>query len=391
MVPARFLAERDGYRWERAEPFEGRETLELVSQVWHGHQWRHGLVVSRPPVPEAGSGCILHVTGGPANPSDLAWADDLARLSGCSVATLFDIPAQPLWGFREDDLIAHTFEQFLDTGDETWPLLMPMVRSVARAMDALAESGAVEGPFVVTGASKRGWTSWLAGCTSDPRIAGIAPMVFDFLKMPEQLAKQARDWGGFSPMISDYTTRELETSVDTDNGERLLGLVDPAQNLSSLKVPVLMVFGSNDTYWTIDAHTLYWDEIAVPKSMVMVPNMAHGWGSTGYWTPTLAAFSRAVFSGGRLEPWGHPEFQAAAGRSWPSSLEVEPPDVLWTARSSDRNFSGCQWEPAGRWDASERDDLWTALFVARPRTSYGLEFWTTTPVRVLAPDGSPAN
>ncbi|MBS1715613.1 MAG: PhoPQ-activated pathogenicity-like protein PqaA type [Armatimonadetes bacterium] len=384
MVPAGFLGDTEGFRWVRASAFAGRDALELTSQVWRDHRWNHGLVVSVPPRGATVPGCVLHVTGGPANEPDLLWADGLALVSGMNVATLFDIPVQPLWGFREDDLIAHTFEMFLESGDDTWPLLMPMVRSVTRAMDALAASGLADGPFVVTGASKRGWTSWLAGCTGDPRIAGIAPMVFDFLKMPEQLEKQARDWGVLSPMISDYTTRELEESVDTDNGARLLGLVDPAQNLGSLRVPVLMILGTNDAYWTVDAHTLYWEDVTVPKNLVMVPNMAHGWGSTDYWTPTLAAFSRGAVAGGHLPQWTVPGFWPPNG---PTSAEVcpSPGDVLWSARSADRNFTAAEW--ASSLELSRPvGDGWTAAFVARRLEAFGLSFWTSTPVRVTRDD-----
>ena len=104
---------------------------------------------------------------------------NLGQASGLPVAVLFQIPNQPIGGREEDDLIAHTFEQFFMTGDPTWPLLFPRVKSVIRTMDALEQSTkGADDPltkFVLTGASKRGWTAWLAGAIDDDRIGGYDP------------------------------------------------------------------------------------------------------------------------------------------------------------------------------------------------------------------------
>src|SRR5438309_762011 len=113
------------FAWEAMENAERVSRFRLTSQIWHGFDWRHDLVVVQPAARIAKGAAILYITGGEPNPLDLDEAHRLSDLAGLPVAHLFQIPVQPLFeDLWEDDLIAETLARCLDSGDFTWPLLL---------------------------------------------------------------------------------------------------------------------------------------------------------------------------------------------------------------------------------------------------------------------------
>lgn len=295
------------------------DVIHMQSQVWQGQPWNHAIRVVKPSWTSAAHVCYLEVTGTDAGSPDAEYARALAEASGATVAFLFDIPNQPLWNMTEDDLIAHTFEEYIASGDPEWPLLVPMVRSVIAAIDTLVEwSVGRFTTFVVGGASKRGWTSWLTATLQDNRVKGIVPLVFDNLNMNVQMRRQQELWGEHSPMIQDYTRRRLTELAQEPSGEGLVSLVDPFTNIGEIRCPVLTVNGSNDPYWAVDALKHYYQRLPAGSACQVVPNLGHSIGEWDYRLSTVGAFIRRC-AGAEMFPrvrfdWGqssaHLEIQA---------------------------------------------------------------------------------
>ena len=378
---------------------DGHPALDLTSQTWQGSPWRHDVVLIHPKSgTKIAESAIIEVTGWAPNKRDYDYAQILADSSGMTVAILFQIPNQPLWEHEEDDLIAYTFEKYFETGDASWPLLFPMVKSVKAAMDALERTNGFS-KFVVTGGSKRGWTSWLVGALDDPRVVGIAPAVFDNLDFPAQLEQQRRYWGGYSPMIADYTDRGLQELLGSVRGKALMRLVDPIHSLP--RVPTLVLTGTNDAYWTVDSTNVYWERLKMPKWSLTIPNAPHTMGDRRWWGPSLGAFARACATDKPL-PSVESSFDVV-GAEWSLRVDVAPGPVLyrvWRTTSPDMHFDQRVWSVAeerkvpssdgkrGIWVSGEvGKTINTAILVELEFQSESGPFRLTTPVYVAPKRG----
>jgi PhoPQ-activated pathogenicity-related protein len=275
----------------------------------------------------------------------------LAAAAQMPVALLHQVPNQPLLGDRkEDDLISETFLRYLDTKDATWPLLFPMAKSAVRAMDALEEIALEKHQtkierFVVTGASKRGWTTWLSAVVDD-RVAGIAPIVIDTLNFPAQMRHQKATWGFYSEQIADYTLKGLVDVMLKQPEIPLWQWVDPYTYRSELSLPKLLINGTNDRYWVVDAMNMYWDDLKGPKCVHYAPNAGHSLdGGRDKALTTLAVFAQHIALGESMPglSWKHDDDGDKLRltlRSTPKPQTVR----LWTAHSDDKDFRPDEWK-----------------------------------------------
>jgi PhoPQ-activated pathogenicity-related protein len=249
----------------------------------------------------------------------------------------------------EDEIISHTFAQFMKTNDVEWPLLLPMVKSVVRAMDAIEEFAKAEWQlnvehFLVTGASKRGWTTWLTGAV-DPRVNAIAPMVIDMLNMKPHMKLQEASFGGYSEQIHDYTDKGLQDHMDSDRGDALRSIVDPYSYRGQLKQPKLIILGTNDRYWPVDALNLYWDDLEGEKYVLYVPNNGHGLRDHLRLVGTVCALHEHVTGGKSLPKLSWSFEDRGDSLRLELSTDTKPEAVRsWTAASETRDFRQSRWD-----------------------------------------------
>lgn len=358
--------EEPAYQWtvRDAQERDGvtLHTLELTSQTWHELVWRHQLVIAVPNRTDNAESALLFISGGSndeetgepnwrdLNRSEIAIISQVAKASGALAAALYNVPRQPiLGGLFEDAAISLTFQRYLDEGDETQPLLFPMVKSAIKAMDAIQEFseeelGAKVERFVVSGASKRGWTTWMTGA-SDERVAAIAPMVIDMLNWDKHIDYHLVSFGDYSPMIRDYTEKGLQEWLDTEEGKRLQAMVDPYSYLDRYTMPTLIMMGTNDSYWPTDAVKFYFDDLPAEKKFIhYTANADHDLGGGEHAAKSLAGFFAAVAKG-----VDHPSFSWNVKQDADGVLMTLAPSQtiqggrIWYTTSNDRDFRNNFW------------------------------------------------
>ena len=186
----------------------------------------------------------------------------LAELLKTPVAVLLHVPHQPIFdGKHEDAAIAYTFDEYLRPRTPSGRCCCPWSRPLSVAW-TWRSSPAANGRWtwhvhrhrprtrLDHVADVHGFTS---GCTA------LVPMVIDVLNMGPD-GYQEEVWGRPSEQIRDYTERGMHRKLQSDEGQSLVAIVDPYQYREKLNQPKLVILGTNDPYWPVDALNLYWQQ-----------------------------------------------------------------------------------------------------------------------------------
>ena len=295
--------------------------VDLVSQNWlttedvDRTEWQHWLTLTIPA--EVASNVALLYIGGGSNGREPPVASRremaaIAKATGTVVAELGMVPNQPLVFHGdgkpryEDDLIGYAWVQYLRTGEPRWLPRNAMVKSAVRAMDAVSAVMAGEAGgertvdrFVVAGASKRGWTTWMVGAM-DARVVGIVPIVIDVLNVTPSMRHHFAAYGFWAPSIGDYVAHGIMRHLDDPKLAELYRLVDPFYYRHRLAMPKLVLNAAGDQFFLPDSVQFYWRDLRGESYLRIVPNADHGLGGSDA-VETIAAF-HALLAQGRKPP-----------------------------------------------------------------------------------------
>jgi PhoPQ-activated pathogenicity-related protein len=271
------------------------DTLEMTSQQWRSAAevdrpiWKHWLTIVRPQTVST-STSLLIVSGGsnekppPRNNTLLA---QLALATNSVVSEIRMVPNQPLVfagdGKRltEDAITVFSWEKFLASGDETWPIRLPMTKSVVRAMDTItsfcaspAGGGLLVDKFVVGGASKRGWTAWTAAAV-DKRVVGVIPVVIDLLNLEPSFEHHYRSYGFWAPAIAEFERGGIMQWSGKPQFEALMRIEDPYSYRDRLSMPKFIVNAAGDQYFLPDSWQFYFPGLKGDNYLRYLANTDH--------------------------------------------------------------------------------------------------------------------
>jgi len=353
------------YRYEVA--YQGKKegytfyVLRMVSQRWLTENevdepdWWHWVKIVVPDSVQYDTG-MLWIGGGakddelPADPGDILL--QTAMLTNSITAEIHNIPNQALtfigdsYGPRfEDELIAYGWRKFLEGGakdeDAIWLARLPMTKAVVRAMDAVSET--VERDFehdldhfLVSGASKRGWTTWTTTAVDD-RVIAIVPIVIDLLNVVPSFEHHWRNYGFWAPAVGNYVEEGIMDWIRTPEFSRLLEITEPYSYIERYDIPKYLINATGDQFFQPDSWKFYWDDLPGEKYVRYVPNTGHSLEGSdalstliAYYQYILTKQDRPEFSwkvnGQDMEIYTDPDHPPTEVKLWQAISEEAPRD-----------------------------------------------------------------
>lgn len=288
---------------------------DLTSQFWPpknvsdaGTEWHHQLNVIVPnKIKNAQS--LLFITGGSnrdknesvyslsstsvsASITETQIASAISEQFGSVVAVLKQVPNQYI-SFddgvprKEDGIIAYSWNRFMDdpVHGKYWPAHVAMAKSAVSAMDLIQSEATKRGftqpeHFIVSGASKRGWTTWLTSLY-DNRVNAIIPMVIDIFNAKPNLQHIFNAYNAWPDAFNDYVEQGVTERLNSPEFDKLMQIEDPTTYMSipkfhdRLSIPKLIINASSDEFFPPDSLQQYIKLIPGKNLFHTEPNQTH--------------------------------------------------------------------------------------------------------------------
>ena len=276
------------------------------------------------------------------------------------IVNVSNIPFQPLNflsseqdSFEEDDLIAFAWNKFLKQGakqkDVEWLPRFPMTRAIVRAMDLAQEivlqNDIVVKDFVVSGASKRGWTAWTTAAF-DSRVKAVVPMVIDMLNLVPSFENHYRSYGEFSPAVQEYVNYNIQDWLGTEEFKVLMSYIEPFSFIDKFTMPKYIINAGSDEFFSTDSWRFYYDKLPGEKIIRYVPNKNHSLDGR-YLTEDLVSYFYRVINDIEIPSlsWNLSDNKLIAELDYDGDYDVS----VWTAKNDNgRDFR--LWEEGELWE-----------------------------------------
>ena len=377
----------------------------LQSKDVNKTSWSHWLTVIEPKEVKAETALLVISSGDTNDPMPKAQDAliEIALASNSLVAELKAIPNQPLkfsdesFDRWEDAIIAYTWNKFFLTGETRWPARMAMTKSAIAAMDtiqAVFKRNNVNS-FVVTGASKRGWTTWTAAAT-DNRVIAIIPLVIDMLNIKPSFEHHWQAYGFWAPAIQDYVDMNTMDWWGSPEAEMLFKLVDPYSYKDRYQFPKYIINAAGDEFFIPTSSQFYYDQLPGEKHIRYVPNVGHSLNGS-YIIEAIASFYISILNSSPRPEYSW-NFLENGQIEFTSDNQPSEVKLWWADNPSSRDFRldviGKSWKSKsikinaeGKYISSidKPEEGWRAYFVEAIYGSNSLPFIITSEVKV-SPD-----
>jgi len=203
---------------------------------------------------------------------------------------------------------------------------------------------------------------------------------------------QKQAWGDVSYQISDYSKRGLTETLQSDAAINLRRIVDPYSYRKMLKQPKLIMIGTNDHYWPLDALNLYWKDLVGPKYILYVPNNRHGLKDYGRVVSSLNALHQHAASGEAMPDLTWQFSSADKKLALEVHSDIKPQKVdAWVAVSKTRDFREAKWASrpmqsdgsSFQYELAAPQEGYAAIFAEAVYDGKSLPYFLSTNVEIL--------
>ncbi|WP_342220145.1 PhoPQ-activated protein PqaA family protein [Rickettsiella endosymbiont of Miltochrista miniata] len=286
--------------------------------------WKHEIDIFVPKENPKVDTAALYITGGYSNSKiirDNSPDKIISQLIQHNIViVLKDNPNQYLTinnkPLKEDEIIAFTWNRFIHNPKLSYyPLHIPMAIAAQQAMtlaqNILQQHHICINHFVVIGASKRGWATWMTALL-DHRVIAMIPIVVDVLNLKKQIPHIYNVYAQHWPIaLNDYNVQHIPeyanpNNIFYSNYLKLLQLEDPFSYFTVApyqkklaEMSKYIVNASGDDFFPPDSSQYYYAALSEKKLLFYLPNSGHYIEyspSVSQLASTLSAFYKRIIS-----------------------------------------------------------------------------------------------